>query len=223
MLSLLFPHTCASCQSDLLDRDSEICGACLMALPETGFTGMPDNPVEKLFWGRLPLQSATSLLYFNKGGLVQRLLHEIKYRNNKKLAIQLGCLLGRELLLHADIDQVEGLVPLPLFPRKEKQRGYNQSALLCDGISTATGIPVLNNIITRPEHTESQTRKGRLERWKNIDGKFYLKNPESISHKTLLLVDDVVTTGATLDSCGNELLKADNVKLQIAVLAMAGD
>lgn len=222
MLSLLFPHTCAACQSDLPGPDNELCSSCLLNLPETGFTGMPDNPVEKLFWGRLPLRSGTGLLYFNKGGMVQSLLHEIKYRSNKKLAIQLGRLLGRELLLRGDIHQVEGLLPLPLFPRKEKQRGYNQSELLCEGIAMETGLPVWAHILSRPEHTETQTRKGRLERWKNIEGKFFLKDPEAIQNKSLLLVDDVVTTGATLDSCGNEILRAGNVKLHVAVLAIAG-
>lgn len=222
MLSLLFPHTCASCQSDLLERDSEVCGPCLLDLPETGFTGLPDNPVEKLFWGRLPLQSASSLYYFNKGGAIQKLLHEIKYKGNRALAIQLGKNLGKAIAQYHAPGSVDALIPLPLFPKKERQRGYNQAQLISEGISLVTGLPVLTDVIIRPEHTETQTKKGRLERWKNIDGKFELKDPDAIKGKTLMLVDDVVTTGATLDSCGQELFKAGNINLHIAVLCMAG-
>lgn len=222
MLSLLFPHTCASCQSDLLERDSEICGSCLLDLPETGFTGLPDNPVEKLFWGRLPLRSASSLYYFNKGGAIQKLLHEIKYKGNRALAIQLGKNLGKAIAQFHTPGSLDALIPLPLFPKKERQRGYNQAQLISEGISLVTGLPVLNDVIIRPEHTETQTKKGRLERWKNIDGKFDLKDPAAIKGKSLLLVDDVVTTGATLDSCGQELLKAGNIHLHIAVLCIAG-
>lgn len=222
VLSLLFPHTCASCQSDLLERDSEVCGPCLLDLPETGFTGLPDNPVEKLFWGRLPLRSASSLYYFNKGGAIQKLLHEIKYKGNRALAIQLGKNLGKAIAQYHAPGSVDALIPLPLFPKKERQRGYNQAQLISEGISLVTGLPVLTDVIIRPEHTETQTKKGRLERWKNIDGKFELKDPDAIKGKTLMLVDDVVTTGATLDSCGQELFKAGNINLHIAVLCMAG-
>ena len=221
MLSLLYPHTCAACHTDVLHRQSEVCPACQMQLPETGFTGMPDNPVEQLFWGRLPLTSATSLYYFQKGSTIQTLLHAIKYDGNKRLAHQLGAELGRACLPFHSSPPADALIPLPLFPKKEKQRGYNQARLIAEGMGSVLGVPVWNQVIARTQATQTQTRKGRLERWKNIDGKFELKDPASIHGKRLILVDDVVTTGATLDACGNELLKAHLSELHLAVLALA--
>lgn len=115
----------------------------------------------------------------------------------------------------------DALVPLPLFPGKEKRRGYNQATVLCEGMAESMNIPVMGKVITRPQHTETQTKKGRIERWKNMEGKFILSDLDLIRNKHLLLVDDVVTTGATLEACGNELLKAEKVQLSLACLCVA--
>lgn len=193
---------------------------CLEAMPETGFELCPGNPVEKTFWGRIQLQAATAQFYFTKESLMQHLMHQLKYKGNKDLGWQLGCIMGYQLKKSTRF-AVDALVPLPLFPGKEKKRGYNQATILCEGIAEIMRIPVLKDVIIRPEHTETQTKKGRVERWKNIEGKFILKNTEAICSKHLLLVDDVVTTGATLESCGAELLKAEGVTLSIATLCVA--
>jgi ComF family protein len=214
---LLFPHICAGCGSDLLSEDSQLCTHCLSALPETNFSAAPNNPVEKKFWGRLPVEAATAIYAFTKESLVQHLMHAVKYNGNKELGLQLGRLMA-ESLVQSGRFQVDALVPVPLFPEKERKRGYNQSAVLCDGMKEILQIPVLNNIVIRPKHTETQTKKGRIERWKNIEGKFELRNPAAIANQHVLLVDDVITTGATLESCGAELLKAENVQLSIATL-----
>ena len=129
--------------------------------------------------------------------------------------------MGNALKNALRFNEIEALVPLPLFPSKEKKRGYNQATILCEGIAEVLLLPILNKVITRPQHTETQTQKGRIERWKNIEGKFQLVDPQAIQNKHLLLVDDVVTTGATLEACGNELLKAGNIKISIATLCMA--
>jgi ComF family protein len=118
-------------------------------------------------------------------------------------------------------NNIDAFVPLPLFPFKEKKRGYNQAAVLCEGMAEVLSLPIFNNVITRPQHTETQTKKGRIERWRNIEGKFFLQDPQAINNKHLLLVDDVVTTGATLEACGNELLAAENVRLSLATLCIA--
>lgn len=220
LLHLLFPHICAGCGSDLLSRESVLCMRCMHALPETNFERYAGNPVEKIFWGRLPLYSATARFYFNRESLVQQLMHLFKYKGNKDLGLQLGKLMGEQLKSNRRFE-ADALVPLPLFPAKEKRRGYNQSAVLCEGISQITGIPVLNNVITRPQHTETQTKKGRIGRWKNIEGKFLLQQPELVANRRILLVDDVITTGATLESCGSELLKAGNISLAVAALCFA--
>lgn len=221
VLHLFFPHICAGCGNDILHQESNLCIRCMNALPETNFEMLPNNPVEKIFWGRLPVSAASAQYYFTKESLIQRLMHQFKYKGNRDLGLQLGRLMGEQLKKSGRFDAIEALIPLPLFPQKERKRGYNQATVLCQGIAEAMSIPVSDKIITRPQHTETQTKKGRIERWKNIDGKFILTNPRSIQGKHLLLVDDVITTGATLESCGHELLKAEDVKLSIASLCVA--
>lgn len=221
LLQLVFPHVCDGCGSDLLSEESQLCLRCLYAMPETNFEKLEGNPVEKMFWGRLSLVQATAQFYFTKESLMQRLMHQLKYRGNRELGLQLGRLMGIALKDSGRFEDIDTLIPLPLFPSKEKRRGFNQATILCNGMAEILSVPVLNNIIIRPQHTESQTKKGRVDRWKNIEGKFELVNNAGIQNKHLLLVDDVVTTGATLESCGNELLKAENVRLSIATLCTA--
>ncbi len=219
-LHLLFPHLCAGCGRDILNETSALCMRCISSLPETRFELHPENPVEKIFWGRLPLVGATAQFYFTKESLMQHLMHQFKYRRNRELGLQLGKMMG-EQIKNSGRFEADVLVPLPLFPAREKRRGYNQANVLCEGMSIAMNIPVMDKVITRPQHTETQTKKGRIERWKNMEGKFVLSNPASISHKHILLVDDVITTGATLEACGHELLKAEGICLSVATLCMA--
>jgi ComF family protein len=186
-------------------------------MPETNFELHPGNPVEKKFWGRLPLQAATAQYYFTKESLMQHLMHQFKYKVNKALGLQLGKIIGLQVKRSGRF-RADALVPLPLFPAKEKRRGYNQASIICQGMAELMKIPVLENVIIRPQFTETQTKKGRIERWKNMEGKFVLTDTNAISNKHLLLVDDVVTTGATLEACGIELLKGENVCLSIATL-----
>ena len=220
LLHLLFPHLCTGCGSDVLNEESVLCMRCIDAMPETNFEIYPNNPVEKIFWGRLPLIEATAQFYFTKESLMQHLMHQFKYKRNKELGVQLGQIMGEQIKKSGRFIP-DALIPLPLFPAKEKRRGYNQATILCEGIAKAMNIPVLDKVIIRPQHTETQTKRGRIERWKNMEGKFFLSDPGSIRHKHVLLVDDVVTTGATLEACGNELLKAAGVRLSIATLCVA--
>jgi len=193
---------------------------CLHAMPETHFEQLAGNPVEKIFWGRLPLSGATARYYFTRESLMQHLMHRFKYKGDKELGRQLGKLMGEQLRDSGRFDP-DALVPLPLFPAREKKRGYNQAAVLCEGISSVTGIPVMYNAVIRPEQTETQTKKGRIERWKNMEGKFFLPDPARVTNRRILLVDDVITTGATLEACGAELLRAGNVQLSIATLCFS--
>jgi ComF family protein len=220
VLHLLFPHVCTGCGSDILNEESVLCMRCIDAMPETNFELHSNNPVEKIFWGRLPLVGATAQFYFTKESLMQHLMHQFKYKSNKDLGLQLGRIMGEQILKSGRFP-VNALIPLPLFPAKQKKRGYNQATILCEGMAEAMHIPVFDKAITRPQHTETQTKKGRIERWKNMEGKFILSDPEAIRNKHLLLVDDVVTTGATFEACGNELLKAENVTLSLASLCVA--
>jgi len=221
LLHLFFPHVCDGCGSDLLNEASRLCIRCVTSLPETNFEQHAGNPVEKTFWGRLQIVYAAAHFYFTKESLMQHLMHQFKYKGNKDLGLQLGRMMGHALKSSARFYNINALVPLPLFPSKEKKRGYNQATVLCEGIAEVFSLPVLQDVISRPQHTETQTKKGRIERWRNIEGKFQLEKPEATRGKHLLLVDDVVTTGATLEACGAELLKADDVQLSIATLCVA--
>lgn len=219
-LHLLFPHICPGCGTDNLGNKDILCLHCLSALPETHFEWYANNPIERKFYGRIPVNTATAQYYFSRDSVLQRLVHQLKYNSNKELGYLLGRLMGASLKQSGRFN-ADALVPLPLFAAREKKRGYNQAYILCEGIAEELQVPILQNVIIRPDHTETQTHKGRIERWKNIEGKFRLIDPAAISGKHILLVDDVVTTGATLESCGSELLKAGTLKLSLACLCYA--
>jgi ComF family protein len=220
LLHLVFPHVCTGCGTDLVGSDTVLCLKCIHDLPETNFERFANNPVEKKFWGRLPLTSATAQYYFTSESLIQRLMHQFKYRGNKDLGLQLGRMIG-DSLNRSHRFKVDALIPLPLFTSKEKRRGFNQATILCEGMAEILKTPVLKEVIRRSQYTDTQTKKGRIERWQNMEGKFILDQPNLISGKHILLIDDVVTTGATLEACGIELLKAPGVQLSIATFCFA--
>jgi Predicted amidophosphoribosyltransferases len=162
-----------------------------------------------------------SAFYFGKGSVMQKLIHEFKYKANKELGEFLGTMMG-ELLLESDrFKNIDAVIPLPLFAAKEYKRGFNQATILSNGISKAMNIPVVKNNVTRKRFTETQTKKHRTDRWENVSGSFEIIQPDLLTGKHILLVDDVVTTGATLEACGTEILKMKETKLSIATLAFA--
>ena len=218
---MLYPHTCIGCGSDVITEENFLCLECIDELPHTGFAMHKNNQVEKKFWGRIALSSAMSEFYFSKGSIVQNLIHEFKYRGNQKAGHYFGRLMGKSLLNSTRFN-VDVIVPLPLFERKEKSRGFNQAEILCNGISEIINKPVITKNVIRKVATETQTKKHRIERWKNVDGIFLVKDPEALEGKHILLVDDVITTGATIDACGTEILKIRDVRLSVASLAIAG-
>jgi len=204
-----------------VEDDNLLCLQCVNDLPHTNFAMHANNPVEKIFWGRLALTAAMSEFYFAKGTLIQALIHEFKYKNNKDVGLYLGVMMGSSLLNNNRFTNVDALIPLPLFADKEFKRGYNQATILCNGMSEVMGIPVIKNNVIRKRFTETQTKKHRTERWQNVEGSFEINNAQEIKDKHILLVDDVVTTGATLEACGIEILKIEGTKLSIATLAFA--
>lgn len=220
-LHLFYPHVCTGCGSDLLQEDHLLCIKCIHQLPHTHFAPMVNNPVEKYFWGRLPLTAAYSQFYFSKEFLLQHLIHRLKYRGDTTIGFYLGGIMGKTLLKCDRFNAVDALIPLPLYAEKEHKRGYNQATVICNGMAAEMNIPVLNNAVIRRHATETQTRKHRTERWDNVKDSFKVAAPGELSGKHLLLVDDVVTTGATLEACGNVILQEDNIRLSIATLAYA--
>ncbi len=220
---LFFPHICAGCGSDLVKEDQFICINCYTSLPETGFSAKSNNPIEKMFYGRIEVAEATAAYYFTKSTVLQRLIHTLKYHNTPEVGLQLGRWMGVQLQNSGRFCTVNALIPLPLFKEKEKKRGYNQAAVLCRGISEIIKVPVVNDIVVRRRYTDTQTKKGRVERWKNVDGSFAVTYEQLLHNKHVLLVDDVVTTGATLEACGSVIKQSSTTTLSIAALAWASE
>ncbi len=150
-------------------------------------------------------------------------MHQFKYRGNKELGLYLGRLMGEGLAASNRFSDVDALVPLPLFPEKEHKRGFNQAAVLCTGIAEALQKPVLNSAVTRTRHTESQTTKSRVERWQNMEGHFEVADEPALYNKHILLIDDVITTGATLEACGRMVLEATNTRISVATLCFSSE
>lgn len=221
LLHLAFPHVCEGCGTDNLQADHLLCLRCLSELPNSNFHLHANNPIEKIFWERIPITSATAQYYFPKESMMQHLMHQFKYKGNKEIGTYVGKLIGWAMIESNRFLSVDALILLPLHKSKEHKRGYNQATVLCEGISSVLNKPILKNVVVRPEQTETQTKKGRIQRWQNMEGKFELVNSSAIEGKHVLLVDDVVTTGATLEACGREILTAKNVQLSLATLCFS--
>lgn len=218
-IHLFFPHICTGCGSDILDVKSHLCLQCIFDLPVTGFFSQPGNPVAKTFYGRLPLRNAGAGYFFTKDSLMATLIYELKYKGNKDIGFYLGQLLGDFLLNNKAYASVDLLLPLPLNAKREKRRGYNQATALCNGITSVWKKPVLEKVVIRKVNTETQTHRGRITRWENMEDVFAVAQPAAIENKHILLVDDVVTTGASLEACGSEILKVSGTTLSVAALA----
>ena len=218
---MLFPNECRACNTVLVEGEHLICTACKYDLPYTNYQLEKDNPVEKVFWGRLTIEAATSYLHFTKGGKVQSLLHRLKYKNDVNIGVKLGEELGGLMKQSGRFNGIDMILPVPLHKKRKHNRGYNQSAAFALGLSCQLGIPFNDSIIHRNRHTQSQTNKNRHERWENVQGVFSIKHTQLIEGKHLLLVDDVLTTGATLESCANTITIIPGCKVSVATIAYA--
>lgn len=220
-LHLFYPQLCTGCASDVISRHEMLCAQCLHQLPHTGFQHLPNNPIENIFIGRVPLKAAHSEFYFSKGQLIQHLIHELKYKKNKEIGHYLGQIMGNQLLQSSRFAHLDYIIPLPLYPEKEFKRGYNQAEVICNGISESMQVAVMRNNIIRHRFTETQTKKHRAERWNNVSGSFAIKDNNLLTGKKILLVDDVITTGATIEACCETILLIPAVEISVATLAIA--
>jgi ComF family protein len=220
LMNLFYPLTCTACDRVLLYNEYLICTSCLYRLPRTNFTGIVDNPVARLFWGRVNLTYATALYHFHKGGRLQHMIHKLKYKGNYETGLLLGSLLGHELR-HSYFNKVDIIIPVPMHKQRMKKRGYNQSELIAIGISRIMKKPLDTVSCLRTVRTETQTNKSRFERWQNVEGIFAITDAAQFRFRHILLVDDVVTTGATLEACAHEFLKIEGAKVSIAAVAVA--
>lgn len=219
LIGLLLPDLCNGCGTQLFHGEKLICTECLIKIPYTDHHLFPDNKTEQKFWGRLKIESGISMLHFKKGTCVQNLIHSLKYKNKPDLGVLLGQLLGEKLKHVERLKDVDLIIPVPLHKKRAAERGYNQSECIADGISETLRIAISSDNLIRISTTESQTRKGKFERYENMSGVFLATSPTELNNKHILLVDDVITTGATLEACGLELLKHDIKKLSIAAIA----
>jgi ComF family protein len=189
-------------------------------MPFTGFESKMDNPIEKIFMGRLRIESAAACLFFNTGSITQQLIHHIKYHNEPELAVELGNIIGQKLLLSKRFTEIDAIIPLPLFKTRERKRGYNQAERLAKGVAEVLQKPLWNDLIKRNRSTATQTKKTRSERWENVEGIFTISSRREIKDLHLLVVDDVITTGATLEACAASL-REQGAKISISTLAYA--
>ena len=220
-VSLIFPELCQACAKSLYRNEDLICADCLYHLPYTDFHLQPDNAVAQQFWGRVNLEAAAALLYFAKGSRVQNLMHQLKYKNKPEVGVYLGKLAGKRLLENPVFSAADVIIPVPLHKQKLLKRGYNQSLSFAEGLSEKLSIPVLVDNLIRTTSTESQTKKSRISRYENMKEVFSIKNPPELIGKHILLVDDIITTGATLEACCNVLLEVPGVRISIASIAVA--
>ena len=216
---LYFPKNCPACGRPLRLFGANICGRCSQNLPETHFFEAPSNPIEKIFYGRLPINAGAAAWYFHKNSALQALLFQLKYKSNKDVGLFIGKQMGALLAASERFASIDALVPVPLHPQALSKRGFNQAALICEGIGQVWHKPVLTGAIARTKHTSTQTKQTRAERWDNMENAFTIKDPTSINGKHLLIIDDVITTGATIEACGKTLLTIKDVRVSVAAAA----
>ncbi len=220
LLGLFYPKNCSTCAKVLTKYEEILCFSCKLDLPYTKFSKLKDNEMEKIFYGRVEVESATSLLHFSKKGNVQKLIHDLKYKNQQKIGILLGELLGEEILLSKRFDTVDCIIPVPLHPSKLKIRGYNQVTKFGQTLSQKLTVPYYEDLLTGKVMVKTQTHKNRFDRLNDLENNFELSNKEFLENKHVLLIDDVVTTGATLEACCMQLSQSNNIKISIATMAI---
>ena len=220
-VSLLFPQLCPACGNSLMAGEDVICTDCKFTLPFTNFHLQPGNIVARQFWGKVELQGAYALYYFSKGGKVQNLMHHFKYKGMQQIGVSLGNIAGEQLIKSDIFNSVDVIIPVPLHKKRLKERGYNQSTCFANGLAQKLNAVVDDVNLVRVRATETQTHKSRFSRFENMQEVFTVMNPEKLKDKHILLVDDVITTGSTLEACSLQLLKVDGLKLSIATIAYA--
>jgi ComF family protein len=202
-------------------NENLICTECYVVIPRTGYHTEEDNPVARLFWGRCLIEKAAAFSFYNKGSRIRSLIHNLKYKGVEEIGFELGRIYGLTLKSSGFTNDIDLILPVPLHESKKRIRGFNQSEIISWGISEVTGVPVDVSSLSRITVSETQTKRSRYERWINVEGIFCVSDQEGIKGKHVLLVDDVITTGSTIESCANELLKVEGVKVSVVALAYA--
>ncbi len=220
-LSLLFPRLCCGCGTHLVRNETAICTECLLTIPKTGYHLLPGNPLEMLFWGRCLIEKAAAFSFYTRGSRIRNIVHRLKYDGMKEAGSVMSRTYATVLLESGFLDGIDLIIPVPLHRSKVRKRGFNQSECIARGFSEISGIPVDLKSFARITVSETQTRKSRFERWQNVEGIFSVTDTENLRGRHILLIDDVVTTGSTIEACASELLKIEGVRISVAALAVA--
>ncbi|MGY0406731.1 MAG: ComF family protein [Polaribacter sp.] len=216
---LFYPKLCANCDAQLTQNEKVLCTFCRHDLPLINLQNYKENKISKIFYGRIAIENVVSLLYYRKKGSAKKLISELKYKGNEEIGVFFGNWLGELLLENNALSNVNCIVPVPLHPKKRRKRGYNQVTKFGETLGKHLKIPLKEDILIRVSSTNTQTLKSRLERFTNIDTKFLLKDTTIFKNKHVLLIDDVITTGATLEACAKELQKTSGIKISIVTMA----
>jgi ComF family protein len=220
-LSLVYPSFCEACKQSLVKGEEIICTNCIADLPRLNYHLYKENPLYTKLRGRAPIDFATAFLLFRKKGAVQRLLHSLKYRDRPDIGTKLGRVYAHELMRTKCLSEIDVIVPVPLHESRQRQRGYNQSEYWANGLGEIFSVPVDSTIMERMQRTETQTRRTKLRRWENVQESFTVEFPEKVVGKNVLLVDDIVTTGATLEACAKSLIKSGSKSISLVCIAAA--
>lgn len=221
LLDIMYPDLCLGCGRELIKAEKHICLFCLHEFPKTNYHLQPNNPAEERFWGKVPVYRATSFFLYNKESYSRQFVLSLKYRGSKELAYKMGEMAGEDLLASPDFASVDVIIPVPLHPKKLKKRGYNQCEWIAMGLGSMMKKNVNTTNLVRVKHTATQTTKGVYERYTNTKDIFALRDKNLFCGKHILLVDDVLTTGSTLEACCHPLLQTENIKISIFTLAIA--
>lgn len=221
LINLFYPQVCPACGNLLTRNEETVCLTCRYLLPKTEYEKNADNPLAQMFYGQVNFNAVTAEFFFSKTGKVQHLLHQLKYEGNQDAGFFLGQQLGESIKDAELFSGIDFIIPIPLHPKKEHLRGYNQSHVIAQGVEDKTSIPIMRDCLYRKVFTSTQTKKSREERWENVKDIFDLKNGERLKGRHILLIDDVLTTGATLLAAGITLSKIENIKISVATAACA--
>ena len=218
---LIYPDICMACEQGLMRNEKCLCSKCLYGLPRTNMQFDENNFISQLFWGKVNIHTATAYYYFEKESKYRKLIHKLKYHGNKEVGYEMGKFYGSELYNSNNFKETDIVIPVPLHPKKKRKRGYNQSDYIAMGIAKSLKTNFDLNNLVRTINTATQTKKSRMQRWKNVESIFKLKYPEKIKNKNILIVDDVVTTGSTLEACAIQLINNGAGKVNLATLAVS--
>lgn len=220
-ISLIFPRVCYGCGTSLVRNENLICTECYISIPRTGYHEIEDNPVAQLFWGRCRIQKAAAFSFYSRGSRIRRIIHNLKYRGIREIGFEMGRIYAASIRPSGFFDDIDLILPVPLHPSKLRKRGFNQSEYISKGLSSISGIEVNTEALVRVNSSDTQTRRSRYDRWLNVEGIFAVNNVDALRDRHILLVDDVITTGSTIDSCVSALAGVENIRVSVIALAAA--